>query len=57
MRIFLIAKDGNIFKIKKYVENNAVLYAVSRESIQIVDDPVGCDAFIFDEENIASAKD
>ena len=57
MRIFLIAKDSNAFKIKKYVVNNAVLFNVSKESIKFVDTPADCGTLIFDEESISTAKD
>jgi len=57
MRVYIIANDDNKFKIAKYVENNAVLYAFPKKDIQIVNDPHDCDSLVFDEENIVNARD
>lgn len=57
MKIFLITKSENEFKIIKYIENNAILYAFPQKSIQIVHEPANCDAIIFDEDNIVNAKE
>lgn len=57
MKVHIIASSDNKFKIAKYIENNAVLYAFPKKNIQIVNDPDNCDSLVFDEENIASARD
>ena len=55
MKIYIIANNYNKFKIAKYIENNAVLYGLSKKDIQIVDDAGECDALVFDEERISEA--
>ena len=57
MRVYIIANNDNKFKIARYIENNAVLYAFSKNDIQIVDNLDDCDSFVFDEGNIANARD
>lgn len=57
MKVYIIANNDNKFKIIKYIENNAMLYAFSKKNIQTVNDPDDCDSLVFDEENIANARD
>lgn len=57
MKVFIIAKSDNEFKIIKYIENNAVLYMVPKGDIRIVKEPANCDALVFDEDNITTARE
>ena len=56
MKIKIIARENDQSKIMRYIENNALMYAVDPASIAFVDDAALCDRLVFDEYSAIAAK-